>query len=76
MRTPEPGALSTDILGAYIACVNGGVLEALGEMIDSLYPYLAHYGNQQIDVLDREYLSTLRRMADGISKIIDAENGS
>ena len=48
----------------------------MGELIRSLYPYLMRYGHQQIDVMDRQKLSTLRKLADGISEIVEGENAS
>jgi len=53
----------------------GRLAEALNSVVDSLYPFLIKYGAQQLSELDRQPISRLRRIADGIGRIHAAESG-
>jgi len=54
-----------------------GGFSTLPEQIDEhLTCYLVKYTSIGLDEIDRSRLSRLRRLADGVAKIIEAENGT
>lgn len=58
-----------------MAILDGAMIRALGSIERTLYPYLLRYTSLSIRDLDAEPIDSLRRYADGVSKILEAENG-
>jgi len=54
---------------------SGELAKTLRRMDKEVVAYLMRYGGQQADYLDRMPFVRLVELADGISKILEAENG-
>lgn len=60
----------------YVQYVRSGALaKTLRKLDDDVIPYLVRYGAQQIEQLDRLPFRRLIQIADGVSKILEKENG-
>ena len=60
----------------YVQYVRSGTLSrTLAQLDEDVIPYLVRYGAQSIKDLDEQTFRRLIKIANGVSKILDAENG-